>query len=65
MNDETLRKKVKMLKATEAIDNYREVAELLEVADGSFYNWLRGYYNLGSEKKQRLITIIADLTIPT
>lgn len=64
MRDKELRKKVKILKATESIQNYGEIAELLEIANGSFYNWLNGYYNFGAEKKERLKEIIDDLTIP-
>ena len=64
MQDNILRQKVKILKATAAINSYTEIAELLEMANGSFYNWLKGYYNLGAEKKQRIISIINDLTIP-
>ena len=65
MSDKELRKQVKLLKATEAIQSYAEVAELLEMNNGSFYNWLKGYYNLGAGKKERLKEIINDLTIPT
>lgn len=51
MNDNILRYKVKILKATNSIDNYYEIAELLEMSKASFYNWLNEYYNLGYEKK--------------
>ena len=54
MNDETLRKKVKLLKATEAISNYYEIAEILDMTDRAFYNWLNKQYNLGSGKKRLL-----------
>lgn len=63
MNDEKLRKSVKLLKATGGIKNYNEIAELLEMSKGSLYNWLKGYYNLGYAKKQKLKSIIQDLTI--
>ena len=65
MNDKELRKQVKLLKATEAIQNYAEVAELLEMSSGSFYNWLQNQYNLGAGRKERLQQIINDLSIPT
>lgn len=64
MNDELLRKKVRLLKATEAITNYYELAELLDMTEKSFYNWLSGYYSLGYQKKQILKEIIEDLFIP-
>ena len=51
MTDKELRSKVKLLKATDAIKNYAEVAELLEMKSGSFYNWLKDYYSLGAAKK--------------
>ena len=51
MSDKELRQKVKILKATEAIENYAEIAELLEMSSGSFYNWLNGDYNFGAAKK--------------
>lgn len=64
MKDEVLRKKVRLLKATEAIDNYYEIAELLEITEKSFYNWLSGYYNLGNKKREHLETIVNELYIP-
>lgn len=51
MSDKELRQKVKILKATEAIENYAEIAELLEMSSGSFYNWLNNDYNFGAAKK--------------
>lgn len=64
MNDEVLRKRVKMLKATDSIQNYYEVAELLEMSKSAFYNWLHKEYNLGYEKKVFLNEIINTLLIP-
>lgn len=64
MNDTTLRTKVKLLKATSAITNYYELAELLEITEKSFYNWLSGYYTLGHKKSELLKSIIDELYIP-
>lgn len=64
MNDELLRKRVKMLKATESIQNYYELAELLEMSKSAFYNWLNKEFNLGYEKKVFLNEIIDTLIIP-
>lgn len=52
MNDYNtiLRKRVKLLHALQDI-KYKEIAEYLEIKQGSFTNWLNGYYDLG-EKKQ-------------
>lgn len=63
MNDEGLRVRVKMLKATGSIQNYYEIAELLEMSKAAFYNWLSKKYNLGYEKKVFLSEIIETLTI--
>ena len=64
MRDNDFRKKVKLLKATGAIENYYELAELLEITEKSFYNWLCGYYDLGEKKRKHLIEIEQDLCIP-
>ena len=58
MNDDVLRQRVKMLKATESIQNYYEIAELLEMSKSAFYNWLNKEFNLGYEKKVFLNDII-------
>lgn len=49
MNNEILRKQVKELKVYQDI-NYKEIAEYLEIQRNSFYNWLKGYYNLSDDK---------------
>lgn len=64
MNDNVLRQRVKMLKATESIQNYYEIAELLEMSKSAFYNWLNKEFNLGYEKKVFLNDIIDTLLIP-
>ena len=64
MKDNELRKKVRLLKATKAIENYYELAEVLGMTEKSFYNWLSGYYSLGYEKKHLLNTIANDLYLP-
>ena len=40
-----LRKEVKQLKVFNDI-TYKEISEYLEIQKNSFYNWLRGYYDL-------------------
>ena len=64
MSDHDLRKKVRYLKASQSIENYYELAEMLDMTEKSFYNWLSGYYNLGHSKKQLLHTLCNDLYIP-
>ena len=54
---EKLRNKVKLLKAFQNV-SYTSIAEDLEIHRNSFYNWLKGYYNLSAEKEKRLTEII-------
>lgn len=58
--NEALRKQVKELKVYQNI-TYKELAEYLEIQRNSFYNWLKGYYNLGDEKQKQLQDIINNL----
>lgn len=64
MNNTELRKRVKMLKATNSITNYYELAEILEISESSIYNWLSKQFDFGHEKMQLLQAVIDDLTIP-
>lgn len=64
MNDNVLRQKVRILKATNCIKNYYEIAKLLEMNKTAFYNWLCNSYNLGYEKKVFLNEIINTLQKP-
>lgn len=59
MNDK-LRKDVKLLKALQNV-SYKEIAELLEIRQDSFYNWLKGYYDFGEERQNRLLDIVCCL----
>lgn len=59
MNDK-LRKDVKLLKALQGV-SYKEIAELLEIRQDSFYNWLKGYYDFGEKRQDRLYDIICCL----
>lgn len=58
--NEALRKQVKELKVYQNI-TYKELAEYLEIQRNSFYNWLKGYYNLGDDKQRQLQDIINNL----
>lgn len=60
MNEE-LRKKVKLLKALQGI-TYKEIACYLEIKENSLYNWLRGQYELSTDKTDQLIEIITNLS---
>ena len=60
MKQEKLRKQVKILKAVQGI-SYGELSEYLEIKNQSFYNWLKGQYELSKEKEKRLNEIINDI----
>ena len=60
MND-YLRKQVRILKALQNI-SFKEIAvEYLEIKPNSFYNWLRGQYDLSPETAKRLKEVIEEL----
>ena len=63
MTDKELRKQIRILKAIGQIDSIGEVAEMIDISVGSFYNWINGYYNLGQNKKRLLTDIVNDLSI--
>ena len=55
--NEILRKKFKELKCFQGV-SYIELAEHLDIKKNSFYNWLKGYYDLSPERQERLQEII-------
>lgn len=61
MHNEELRKKVKEMKAFQDI-SYKTFSEYLGMNRGSFYNWVKGYYNLGDEKQKKLQEIIDNIS---
>lgn len=60
MNDDYLRTEVKKLKLYQDI-KYKEIAELLEIKECSFYAWLQKRYKFSAERKRHLWAIINDL----
>ena len=58
---EEMRKRVKMAKAMNNDIYYKDFAEYLCVSQNSFYNWLKGYYNLSNRKLNKLNEIVIDL----
>lgn len=60
MSNDRLRKECKVLKALQNI-SYKELSEYLEIKQQSFYNWLKGEYDLSIEKKEKLTEIISNL----
>ena len=57
MMNEFLRKECKILKAVQGV-SYKELAELLEVRQDSFYSWLKGYYDYSDRRQLRLKEIL-------
>lgn len=55
--NEFLRKECKLLKAMQGV-SYKELAELLEVRQDSFYSWLKGYYDYSDRRQLRLKEIL-------
>ena len=55
--NEFLRKECKILKAMQGV-SYKELAELLEVRQDSFYSWLKGYYDYSDRRQLRLKEIL-------
>ena len=60
MNNEELRKQVKLLKAFQNI-TYTEIAGYLEVKQSSFYAWIKGQYDFGADRQKQLNDIITNL----
>ena len=61
LSDDILRKEVKMAKALNDDIFYKDFADYLDIAEHSFYNWIKGYYNLSSDKKRKLHDVVVDL----
>lgn len=59
MND-FLRNEVKLLKALQGI-TYKEIAEYIEIKENSLYCWLKGYYDFGEDRAEKLQFIISCL----
>lgn len=61
LKQENLRKQVKLLKAIQGV-SYKEIAEILEIKQSSFYSWLNNYYDLGEEKETVLKELVNNLS---
>lgn len=59
MND-YLRNECKMLKVLQGV-SYKELAELIEVRQDTFYSWLKGYFNYSPSRQNRLKEVIGLL----
>lgn len=60
IKQDILRKQTKIAKALNEDFTYKAFAEALNITDHSFYNWLKGYYNLSHEKAEYLQSIVIE-----
>ena len=60
-DQERLRIRVKLAKVYNQDIYYKDFADYIDISINSFYNWLNGYYNLGSDKYKKLKSVIDDL----
>lgn len=62
-DQEKIRKKVKLAKALNEDIYYKDFAEYLNITEHSFYNWLKGYYNLSTYNLHKLEDVVIDLAV--
>ena len=58
--NEYLRKKCKLIKAFNNI-TYKQIARDTGINEDSFYNWIRGKYNLGVQKQKILYDYVKKM----
>ena len=56
-----LRKQVKLAKELNDGWKYYHFAQIIDITPESFYNWLKGYYELSYKKKNELEELMTDL----
>lgn len=56
-----LREQVKLAKVYNKDWSYKQMAEVINITDHAFYNWLNGYYELSRSKETDLWSLIDDL----
>ena len=61
MQQDYLRKRVRLAKACNEDIKYKHFAEFLNISEASFYNWLSGKYKLSRKNEQDLNHIVIDL----
>lgn len=60
MGQDEIRKRVRLLKATQNI-SYKDLAESLEISKSSMYNWMHSQFDLSDKRAQQLVRVISDL----
>ena len=56
-----LRQEVKLAKALEEDLYYKDMANYIGITEYSFYNFLKGYYDLSYKKEKMLHEVLIDL----
>lgn len=56
-----LRKQVKLAKEMNSDWKYYQFAEVINITPASFYNWLKGYYELSYQKQNELLYLVSNL----
>ena len=56
-----LRRQVKLVKVYNSDWSYKNIAQVINVTDHAFYNWLSGYYDLSDRKATELLDLVCNL----
>ena len=56
-----LRRQVKLVKVYDSDWSYKNIAQVINVTDHAFYNWLHGYYDLSDRKAAELLDLVCNL----
>ena len=56
-----LRRQVKLVKVYASDWSYKNIAQVINVTDHAFYNWLHGYYDLSDRKAAELLDLVCNL----
>ena len=56
-----LRRQVKLVKVYNSDWSYKNIAQVINVTDHAFYNWLHGYYDLSDRKAAELLDLVYNL----
>ena len=58
---ENLRDLIRVAKALDSDITYKELASIIDITPGAFYNYLKGYYELSYSKKKVLKEYLEDI----
>ena len=59
--DKDLIQSIRILKAKGMINNYYEVAKIINISEKSFYNWMSGRFTIKYSKKILLYNYIQEI----